>query len=175
MHLYEVEQSDAELVVAAGRGESPAFERLYTRHAPIVRAILLGRLSAADADDALQDVFMTALTKLGTLREPGAFGAWLARIAQNRAEHLRRGARQTTELDERYATRATQQHSAEAARVLAVIRLLPEAYRQTLLLRLVEGMSGPEIASRTGMTAGSVRVNLHRGMQLLRNALEGNR
>jgi len=39
-------------------------------------------------------------------------------------------------------------------------------------MRLVEGMTGPEIALRTGLTADSVRVNLHRGMRLLREALE---
>ena len=55
--------------------------------------------------------------------------------------------------------------------VLAAIRRLPEAYRETLVLRLVEGMTGPEIAERTGLTPGSVRVNLHRGMQMLREAL----
>lgn len=173
MHLYEVEQSDAELVLAAKRGEVPAFERLYARHAPVVRSLLLGRLGAADADDVLQDVFMTVMTKLETLREPAAFGGWLRRIAHNRAEQVRRSATETMELDDNYAARATQQFSAEAARALAAVRTLPEAYRETLLLRLVEGMSGPEIAARTGMTPGSVRVNLHRGMQLLRNAIEG--
>jgi RNA polymerase sigma-70 factor (ECF subfamily) len=48
---------------------------------------------------------------------------------------------------------------------------MPEAYRETLMLRLVEGMTGPEIAMRTGLTPGSVRVNLHRGMQQLRAKL----
>jgi len=57
--------------------------------------------------------------------------------------------------------------------VLAAIQRLPEAYRETLVLRLVEGMTGPEIAERTGLTPGSVRVNLHRGMQMLREALAG--
>jgi RNA polymerase sigma-70 factor, ECF subfamily len=55
--------------------------------------------------------------------------------------------------------------------ILTCIRSLPEAYSETLILRLVEGMTGPEIASRTGMTPGSVRVNLHRGMQQLREKL----
>jgi len=55
--------------------------------------------------------------------------------------------------------------------VLEVIRGLPEAYRDTLLMRLVEGMSGQEIADRTGLAPGSVRVNLHRGMKLLREKL----
>jgi RNA polymerase sigma-70 factor (ECF subfamily) len=41
------------------------------------------------------------------------------------------------------------------------------------MLRLVEGMTGPEISARTGLTPGSVRVNLHRGMQMLRGALGG--
>jgi hypothetical protein len=49
--------------------------------------------------------------------------------------------------------------------------VLPEAYREPLILRLVEGMTGPEIATRTGLTPGSVRVNLHRGMQMLRERL----
>ena len=59
----------------------------------------------------------------------------------------------------------------EARSVLAAIHTLPAAYRETLILRLVEGLSGPEIAARTGMTPGSVRVNLHRGMKQLREKL----
>jgi hypothetical protein len=42
---------------------------------------------------------------------------------------------------------------------------------ETLTLRFVEGMTGPEIAMRTGLTDGSVRVNLHRGMQQLKEQL----
>src|SRR5918912_1594372 len=59
----------------------------------------------------------------------------------------------------------------EALAVLDTIRRLPEAYRDTLVMRLVEGMSGAEIAERTGLTPASVRVNLHRGMKLLRDRL----
>jgi hypothetical protein len=55
--------------------------------------------------------------------------------------------------------------------ILSFVRSLPDAYRETLILRLVEGMTGPEIAARTGLTPGSVRVNLHRGMQQLREKL----
>jgi RNA polymerase sigma-70 factor (ECF subfamily) len=59
--------------------------------------------------------------------------------------------------------------------VLSAIRTLPIAYRETLTLRLVEGMTGPEIAARTGLTEGSVRVNLCRGMSLLRARLDRSR
>ena len=55
--------------------------------------------------------------------------------------------------------------------ILAVVRVLPEPYREPLILRLVEGMTGPEIATRTGLTHGSVRVNLCRGMEMLREKL----
>ena len=58
-----------------------------------------------------------------------------------------------------------------AVAILDTVMSLSEAYRETLILRLVEGMTGPEIAARTGMTHGSVRVNLHRGMQQLRAKL----
>ena len=53
----------------------------------------------------------------------------------------------------------------------AALAALPEAYAETLALRLVEGLTGPEISERTGLTPGSVRVNLHRGMALLREKL----
>jgi RNA polymerase sigma-70 factor (ECF subfamily) len=57
------------------------------------------------------------------------------------------------------------------AQVLAALRALPEAYQETMILRLVEGLTGPEIAEQTGLSPGSVRVNLHRGMRLLRERL----
>jgi len=58
-----------------------------------------------------------------------------------------------------------------AMEILDLICSLPEAYRETLVLRFVEGMTGPEIASRTGLTAASVRVNLHRGVKMLREKM----
>jgi RNA polymerase sigma-70 factor (ECF subfamily) len=166
-------RTDADLVRAAQAGDVASFEILYSRYAPVVHAILLGRLPPPDADDVTQNVFITALTKLGSLREPAAFAGWIARTARNAAEDHRRRMIDTVEIDTAFATRGTQSEDAEAARALEAIRALPEAYRETLMLRLVEGMSGPEISARTGLTPGSVRVNLHRGMQMLRGALGG--
>jgi RNA polymerase sigma-70 factor (ECF subfamily) len=166
-------RSDTDLVRGAQAGDVGSFELLYSRYAPVVHSILLGRLPAVDADDVTQNVFITAYTKLSALRDPAAFAGWIARIARNAAEDYRRRVEVVEELDTDYASRATQADAAEAAQALAAIRALPEAYRDTLILRLVEGMSGAEIAERTGLTAGSVRVNLHRGMQLLRDALGG--
>lgn len=62
----------------------------------------------------------------------------------------------------------------QAFAILNAIRSPSEAYQETLILRLVEGMTGPQIAARTGLSYGSVRVNLHRGMQQLRAKLNSN-
>jgi len=162
---------DAELVRAAQAGDTASFEMLYKKYAPVVHSILLGRLPAGDAEDVTQNVFIAAWTKLTSLRDPAAFAGWVARIARNAAKDHRRRSGDTLQLDVEYATKSRQAEAAEAAHALAAIRALPEAYRETLMMRLVEGMSGVEIAERTGLTEGSVRVNLHRGMQLLREAL----
>jgi RNA polymerase sigma-70 factor (ECF subfamily) len=162
---------EALLVQAVRQGEQEAFAKLYGLYAPMVHGILLARVPWADVDDLLQDVFLVAFKKLNSLRDEAAFGAWLAMIARNRAMDFHRRRRDTEELSEDLAAHGSSEADREAANVLEVICGLPEAYRETLALRLVEGMTGPEIADRTGLTPASVRVNLHRGMKLLREKL----
>lgn len=162
---------DAALVERARAGDRLAFGRLYDRFAPMVHGVLLARVPRADVDDLVQDVFVLAMRRLDSLRDPAAFGPWLAAIARNCARDHYRRRRDTEALTVDVAGPAPKH--AEALAVLAAIRGLPEAYRETLVLRLVEGLTGPEIAEHTGLTHGSVRVNLHRGMQLLRDTLEG--
>jgi len=117
----------------------------------------------------VQDIFLHALRKMHTLRDARAFGPWIAMIARNRAMDFHRRSRETVELvDDLPSADATVSRAEE---ILGIICTLPEAYRETLVLRLVEGMTGPEIATRTGLTSASVRVNLHRGMKLLRAKL----
>lgn len=162
---------EALLVRAVRRGEQEAFARLYSLYAPMVHGIVLARVPWSEVDDLVQDVFLVALKKLNSLREDAAFGGWLAMIARNRAMDFHRRKRETEELTDDLASQSRSESDREAARVLEVICGLPEAYRETLVLRLVEGMTGPEIAGRTGLTPASVRVNLHRGMKLLREKL----
>jgi RNA polymerase sigma-70 factor (ECF subfamily) len=159
---------DAALVSAARDGDRDAFGRLYERYARLVHGVLLARVPPADAADLVQDVFVLAMRRLSTLRDVGAFGAWIASIARHRAMDYHRRAREEELSDD---VPGSPHPEGEAMTVLAAIRALPEAYRETLLLRLVEGMTGPEIAGRTGLQPGSVRVNLHRGMKLLRERL----
>src|SRR5207247_780624 len=161
----------APTIRAAAAGDRDAFGQLYACYFRMVHAVLLGRVPRRDVDDLVQDVFLTAFTRLKGLREPAAFGGWLATIARNRAtDHLRRSHEQVELPDELPGGEAIE---ADTLAVLDAVRKLPDAYRETLLMRLVEGMTGAEIADRAGLTEGSVRVNLHRGMALLREKLGG--
>ena len=161
----------ASLVEAARDGDQQAFGQLYALYGAMVHGILLARVPWSEVDDLVQDVFLLAYRRLKSLRDSAAFGAWLAMITRNRAMDFHRRSREMAELPEDLARADSRE--AEAQEVLALIRSLPEAYRETLVLRLVEGMTGPEIAERTNLTPASVRVNLHRGMKLLREKLGG--
>jgi RNA polymerase sigma-70 factor, ECF subfamily len=160
---------EAVLVSAALEGDRDGFGRLYGLYAPLVHGILLARVPRAEVDDLVQDIFLHAFRKLNTLRDKAAFGPWIAMIARNRAVDFYRRTRETVELTD--DLRDSNTSDSRATEILELIRSLPDAYRETLVLRLVEGMTGPEIAERTGLTPASVRVNLHRGMKLLRQKL----
>ena len=161
--------SEAVLVTAVIEGNHDQYAQLYDLYAPLVHGILLARVPRSEVDDLVQDIFLHALKKLHTLRDRAAFGPWIAMIARNRAMDFHRQSRQTVEVTE--DVRSTDMSSSKANEMLEIVRSLPDAYRETLVLRLVEGMTGPEIATRTGLTPASVRVNLHRGMKLLREKL----
>ena len=193
-------QDDVPFVVAAQAGDAASFDVLYRRHLRTVYAVLLGRTTRDEAEDLVQDAFLTAWRQIGALRDPAAFAGWMLAIVRHlRVDHLRRERPHVSlDQDDRMsggadpgrggrdaaaslphgagATLSTPDSDAhrrmEAQRALDAIRALPQAYRETLMLRLVEGMTGPEIALRTGLTPDSVRVNLCRGMKLLRAALD---
>ena len=160
----------AELVHAAQHDDRAAFALLYERYVGMVHAIALSQLRGSDVADVVQETFLRALRRLKSLRHASAFGPWLATIARNAARDIERD-RWTVAEDIEAARPATQESELEASAVLRAIRALPNAYRRTVSLRVFQGMTGPEIAEKTGLTEGSVRVNLHRGMKLLRARL----
>ena len=176
--LPAAESRDEDSLVSAARdGDRAAFGCLYDRYASMVHGILLARVPPREVDDLVQEVFLLALRQLHALRDVSRFGAWLGTITRNRANDYFRKTipdeKVTEPVDQNHAESRTTNSEAdqEAAMILGVVRGLPEAYREPLILRLVEGMTGPEIAARTGLTHGSVRVNLYRGMQMLREKL----
>jgi RNA polymerase sigma-70 factor (ECF subfamily) len=162
----------ARLVRAAQGGDASAFGQLYRRYAGMVHAIALSRLQPDDIADAVQETFFRALRRLNGLRQADAFGTWIGTIARNVVRDAARTRVAQTGESEEPLRPATQERRFEARAALKVIRSLPKAYRTTVEMRVVKGMTGPEIAHCTGLSAGSVRVNLHRGMKLLRRRLE---
>jgi RNA polymerase sigma-70 factor (ECF subfamily) len=163
----------AALVDAARAGDGAAFGALYGRFARLVHGVLLASAARDDVPDLLQDVFFRALRQLHALREPAAFGGWIAAMARNEARMHHRAAKPTEELSDQLAepTPALPAAALETEDVLRALRALPERYREPLTLRLVEQMSGEEIAHKLGLTHGTVRVYLHHGIRLLREQL----
>src|ERR1700737_1732418 len=86
MMLAALETSEEDgLIQAAVTGDRTAFGKLYLRYARMVHGILLARVPAGDAEDLVQDVFMSAMRQLKGLRTVAAFRGWLGAIARNRA------------------------------------------------------------------------------------------
>lgn len=167
----------AALVEAARAGDRRAFAQLYRAHGRMVHGVLLTRLPRAELRDAMQEVFAQALAKLDGLREPGSFAPWLAAIARNCARDWHKRSRNTRELahePEHFEARSrsgAREGVLDALALLDALDELSEDYREILILRFVEGLKGPEIAASLGMTPGSVRVKLHRGVSMLRTRL----
>ena len=166
---------DRELVERAAAGDRAAFGALYERYAATVHGVLVATGPLEEARDLVHDVFLRALAALPRLDHPERVGPWLCTIARNRARDAFKRSGRNSEpaevLDTLPDNPPEDDNAEEASAVLNAVRELPEAYRETLALRLVEGLTGPEIAERTGLTHGSVRVNLHRGMKLLKERL----
>jgi RNA polymerase sigma-70 factor (ECF subfamily) len=161
----------AALVDAARAGDRTAFGTLYELYGRMVHGVLLGAGQRDDVQDLVQDVFLRALRQLHTLREPAAFGGWLATLARNEARMHHRAARETIELTEQIPGPSPADATLGTDDVMHALRTLPERYREPLILRLVNQMSGEEIARTIGLSHGTVRVYLHHGMKLLREHL----
>ena len=160
---------EAALVDRIVAGDEDAFSELYRMFAPTINAVVLARVPRDEVQDIVQEVFISAYRNITSLKDANLVGPWLIRIARNRAAEFYRNFRASEELDEHI--RRPQEKSREAAEILRAIRSLNTAYGETLIMRLVEGMTAKEIAERTGLKPESVRVNLHRGMEKLRESL----
>jgi RNA polymerase sigma-70 factor (ECF subfamily) len=167
----EGESESSALARRARAGEGDSFCELYQRFAPMVHGILIARVPRSEAEDLTQEVFVAAWRGLASLEHDEHVGAWIAGIARNLAlRSLARSRPRPEPISEGFPARG--EPSGDGAEILAALRALPQTYAETLTMRLVEGLSGPQIAALTGLTEGSVRVHLSRGMKLLRERLE---
>ena len=167
-------------------------ETVFRQYAPRVYSLARRMLgNDADAEDVTQDVLLQVIRKLDTFRGEAQFPTWLHRVTVNTAlaHRSRRARRQEHEVHKpeeetpnatspdrtprRWAIEPDQlainretQHLLEQA-----IADMPEVYRDVYVLADVEGLSNQEVGTMLGLSVPAVKSRLHRGRNILRNAL----
>ena len=173
-------ECDEDLVGRARNGQRAAFEELVRRTSRLVFAHLyLETGDTHQAEDLVQETYLLAFRSLSSLTKPQEFRAWLLRIAQNAAiDAARRALRKkrsgpstpnSNALEEVPSPVLRPEEQAEQRemrdRVLAVLRSLPDEYRLPLTLRYIADADYDAIGKQLGLSNGSLRGLLHRGLE----------
>ena len=165
--------SDKTLIEAVFAGDKAAYEKLYDRYAPLVRAVCYDITgSLADAQDLAQDVFMRAYEKLSHLRDPARFGKWLVGIARLRCkewQHQRlRSQNKNVGLNDAQAAAPDPPDNSRIELLQEMITTLPEKERLALHTFYLQGNSA-EAARRI---LGLSRSGFYRVLERARKHLE---
>jgi len=177
---------DADLVARMKAGDLAAFEDVYRQHGRRLYNLALRMLGqAAEAEDALQDVFLQAFRKLGSFKGDSALGTWLYRLAMNLCLDRLRSRR----THEDRATEGLEAAGQDAIRErdpvveMAVNRLdleramaqLPDGYRAAFVLHDVEGFEHREVGAILGISEGTSKSQVHKARMRLRQLLSTHR
>ncbi len=182
-----------DLVVQLRAGNAAAFRTLMQAHNRrlyrLARSVLR---DATEAEDAVQDAYVSAFTHLDQLRDASTLGTWLGRIVLNEAFRRLRPRPAMTEFDDATGplevpsaqiipfpgapqTPTTPEEDAartEMRRLLErAVDELPEVFRIVFVLREVEQMSGQDVAALLGIPVDTVKTRLHRARRLLNQSL----
>ncbi len=192
MAAAQSSESDQELVERLKTGEEAAFEALLARYqGKVYRLAMSFTRNPEDAEEVLQDVFLTVYRKIGSFDGRSAFGTWLYRIAVNAALMKLRGRGPIQESLEEYLPQFTEdgrhtrmvvdwtpgpeEQLLRQERTLVVreaIEALPPDYKAVLVLRDLEGLSNGEVAEIMDTSVLAVKARLHRARLVLRGKLE---
>jgi RNA polymerase sigma factor (sigma-70 family) len=174
---------ETELVRRARAGDRAAFDRLAERYRAALRAMAFLRTSDREAaQDLAQEALARAWAALPTLREPGAFLAWLKRIAARACLDWHRPPRpELLSLDDEGLSRLPAEAALQPLAILLArerqralrqaLASLPDANRVALLMHVWEGASYEEIAAFTGVAVSTVEGRLYRARKQLRRLL----
>jgi len=174
-------QPDSEIVRAVLDGSQGAYAELVRRHEKAARAVALQILKDWHAaEDVVQDAFIRAYERLGSLRNGTAFGSWLMQIARRRALDVVRGTPNADMLDPQAASpapsperKARLEETSEL--LLDAVMKLPEQERNVILLRHFSGCAVRTIAQDTGRSVGTVTKQISRAHARLREMLQEHR
>jgi RNA polymerase sigma-70 factor (ECF subfamily) len=166
--------TDGEYVVSSRNGCPEHFRLLVQRYQRPLFAYLASRLgNHLEAEEAAQESFVRAFLSLKKLRKPESFYAWLLGIASRvLKEQFRALERRQTDRAVAETLLVENPGSASEYPLEEVIALLPESYRQVILMRYYEGLSCQDVATRLGMPLGTVTKTLSRAYALLRTELQ---
>jgi RNA polymerase sigma-70 factor (ECF subfamily) len=187
--MSTTKKTDQELIADFQRGEQISFEELISRYSNKVFS-LASRLTrnAEDAEEVLQDVFITVHRKIGGFEGKSSFSSWLYRVTVNAAfmKLRKRKQDQTVPLEEiiQQAQVVQSLKSPEHAYVDSLsirnqmlealevaIRKLPDDYRPVFILRDVDGLTSREVSKILDLTVPAVKSRLHRSRLMLRRRL----
>ena len=166
--------TDKEYVQRCQDGHPENFRLLVHRYQGPLFSYLTGRLgNRSQAEEAAQESFVRAFQSLKKLRKPESFYSWLlgiaGRVALEQFRSLKRRQRDREVVETMMANSADchEEYSLDEA-----IAVLPETYRQVILLRYYEGLSCQKVAQRLDMPLGTVTKTLSRAYALLRQDLQ---
>jgi RNA polymerase sigma-70 factor (ECF subfamily) len=180
----DLRAADLRLVERCRSGELGAFEELYQQHSGRLYSLAVRMLgNQADAEDQLQEIFLSAHRKLESFRGESALGTWLYRLAMNQLlDYVRSRAARTGQLTDgldeatlladaggrRLADRAIDRIDLERA-----LAELPEGCRAAFLLHDVEGLEHKEVSDVLGIAEGTSKSQVHKARLRLRGLLRG--
>ena len=176
-----MEESPHDLVLQARGGDTTAFAELIRRYERTALSVAYGCVGdASTAGDVAQEAFLRAWRRLGELKEPDRFGAWLTRIVRNlAADHIRRRPFQQVENMEvlegiepsRSDPTADLDRAEMKHRIDQALHSLDETTRSAVVLRYYDGLPSKRIGELLGLSPAAVDMRLSRGRAELREKL----
>lgn len=174
------------LVDRCRKGELGAFEELYKAHSGKLYGLVLRMVgNPADAEDLLQDIFLSAHRKLEGFRGESALGTWLYRLATNQClDYLRSRAARTGQVtdtlddDPRLPDAGTRPITDQRVAKMDLERAmaqLPDGCRAAFVLHDVQGLEHREVADVLGIAEGTSKSQVHKARLRLRALLGGRR
>ena len=165
-----------ELILHFKKGDRRAQAQLYRTYSGVLYGICLKYSNnKTEAEDNLHDSFMTIYEKIGQFSSKGSFEGWMKRITVNTVLQKYRKEEYLSVVDENTAEEVildTESDDIPLQTLLGYIQELPNKYRTTFNLYVLDGYTHKEIGELLGTTAGTSKSNLARARMLLKEKIE---
>jgi len=178
-------RNEAALACAARQGDREALLALLQSNWSWLKGLAYNIVgNADDVDDILQNVCVSVIAKIETLRQPERFKPWLAAIARNAALGFRQQrSRRPIQLDEAVTSQQRDESLADIAetlthkqlcgRILEAVKALPDKYAEAFILKHIEQHSYSEMAEILDVPVTTVQIRLVRARRMIHNRLTG--